>query len=170
MKAGVIFDLDETLIDTTAALNELQQQEWHDAESCLSKFRLYNGMKEVLSFLLDHRISIAVVSTSPSQYCRIILDHFGIAVNCIIGKDKDEKKPSPAPMIDAICQMGTDRQTTLSFGDKAKDIMSARAVGIPAVGCTWGVKDETELLAAMPDLIIKDPIQIIEVVKARFAL
>jgi phosphoglycolate phosphatase len=61
-------------------------------------------------------------------------------------------------------------RSTVSFGDKGSDVLAARAAGIFATGCTWGTKEKEKLLQAGPDMIIDDPIEIINVVRTRFAM
>jgi HAD superfamily hydrolase (TIGR01549 family) len=167
---GVIFDLDETLVDTTAALEELTQQRWDQAAGYISQFHLYEGIKEVFEFLREHDIKTAIVSTSPTTYCQSVLRYFDIACECVVGKFDTTKKPSPDPMILALDALGVPAENTISFGDKAKDIESAKRANVCSVACTWGSDEVEQLIAKQPDFIIHHPLEAIQIISHKFSL
>ncbi|HEY9006069.1 HAD family hydrolase [Ohtaekwangia sp.] len=169
---GIIFDLDETLVDTTAAIHALKNEDWEAAEKQIPKFSLYPGILELLAYLKVSAIKMAVVSTSPHQYCEKILTHFHISCGCIIGNDDCARKPSPEPMVQALERLALDKNKVIALGDKAKDIISAKRCGIATVGCLWGAQaGEIEKLAeAKPDFTVSNPLQIIPILRDFFHL
>jgi HAD superfamily hydrolase (TIGR01662 family) len=166
---SVIFDLDETLVDTTPAMMELKEENWKGAEHHISEFTLYEGVTELLEFLQAHDVRMAVVSTSPGEYCRMVLEHVGINCHCIIGKEEGNK-PSPAPLLKALESLKLSPEHSIVFGDKATDIEAAQNAGIPSVACTWGTLEIDKLLNAHPDFVISDPRDGIQVLSKRFML
>jgi phosphoglycolate phosphatase-like HAD superfamily hydrolase len=167
---GVIFDLDDTLVDTTPAKDALEQEDWHEAEKHVSEFRLYDGISEALTFIKDHEIKMAIVSTSPEFYCRHVLTHFGIACTSVIGKNQDEEKPSARPMIDALHLLGIPSMNAITFGDRVKDIQAGKNAAITTAACTWGSKEIDDLKLEGPDFVINSPTEIVEVLAKRFSL
>jgi phosphoglycolate phosphatase-like HAD superfamily hydrolase len=167
---GVIFDLDETLVDTTAASTALKEERWSEAESLIPKFTIYDGIREVLKFLNDAKIKFAVVSTSPHEYCRRVLQCADIECNCIVGKEDSEDKPSPEPIQKALQFLGTNGEGVISLGDRVKDIEASKKTGIVTVGCLWGSTEPDKLKAANPDHLIHHPLQAIPIFKAHFGI
>jgi HAD superfamily hydrolase (TIGR01662 family) len=166
---SVIFDLDETLVDTTSALKELKEEDWKGAEHHISEFTLYEGMTDLIEFLHAHDIRMAVVSTSPEEYCRMVLEQVGVKCQCVIGKENGDK-PSPEPLIKALESLKGSPDQAVVFGDKSTDIEGARNAGMQSVGCTWGTREIDKLLSAHPDFVISDPRDGIQVLSKRFML
>jgi len=167
---GVIFDLDETLVDTTAASGELKEEQWVEAEKKIAQFKIYDGIPELLKFLREHDIKLAVVSTSPHEYCRRVLHYSDIECDGIVGKEDSTDKPSAEPMHKALRMIACGNETVVSFGDRAKDIIASKAAGIVSVGCLWGSTEADKLKAAHPDHIITHPVEAIPLLKAYFGI
>jgi len=75
-------------------------------------------------------------------------------------------KPSPACLIVALQKAGKPPSKTVYVGDQATDILAAKSAGVLAVGAIWDVNaSEDDLKAAGADIIAKEPIEILDLVK-----
>jgi phosphoglycolate phosphatase-like HAD superfamily hydrolase len=168
---GVIFDLDQTIVDSSIAAALRKKRDWPKVYSQIPQFQIYNGFLNVLKFLSDYEIKMAVVTTSPRPYCEKVLTHFNIPCMHIVAyHDASPPKPHPAPMIKALDILGEQKNQVISFGDRAIDIQSSTKAGIVSVGCLWG-SDEKELLKReKPNYLIHKPIEIVNTCKSFFCL
>src|SRR6267154_2831994 len=157
---GVIFDLDQTLIDSKIAENERKNRNWKVVYSLIPKFKVYKGINEVIQFLKEREIQISIVSTSPRLYCEKTLSSWDLFSNHLIAyHDTIKKKPFPEPMFKALELMKKKSSEVISFGDRLIDLESSRSAQIKCVGCNWDSKDD--LHSFQPDFLIEKPIQMI---------
>lgn len=64
-------------------------------------------------------------------------------------------------MLKAIELLGCSSEETISFGDRAIDILSSNRAGIKSVACYWGTKEAGVLTNSGFNLKIHKPIEII---------
>lgn len=103
---------------------------------------LYPGVREGLEALVGHGCLLAVSSNKPGDWCRRIVEHFGLTprFRCVIGGgDTARLKPDPEQLlaVQARCDRGADR--TLMVGDNSTDLAAARRAGVPGVFVRWGI-------------------------------
>jgi phosphoglycolate phosphatase-like HAD superfamily hydrolase len=167
---GVIFDLDETLVDTTPAKKELENEDWEAAKAKIPEFKLYGGIRELLGFINDSGIKTAIVSTSPHEYCKAVLGYFNIECHCIVGKEDSRKKPHADPMILAIEMIALEKNNIISMGDREKDIISSKKTGLTTIGCLWGTTEPEKLKHAGPHFMAQRPQDVVEILKKYFKI
>ncbi|MFB0925764.1 MAG: HAD-IA family hydrolase, partial [Vicingaceae bacterium] len=137
-----IFDLDQTLVDSDIALELRAKGKWSEVYSSISDMTLFPHIKEIIEFLQNQNHSIAVVTSSPRNYCAKVLEHFGLEIENIVGyHDTKNKKPHPEPILKAISNAGVDKEYVISFGDNLNDVLASKSAGVKAVGCSWGLKN-----------------------------
>ena len=161
---NIIFDLDQTLVDSSLAEDQRKRRDWSAVYSLIPKFTLYEGMREVLDTIAHNNINVCIVTTSPGAYAKRVLNHFGIQHNHLIDYFAvSQRKPHPESFHQAVKLLRCDCSAVYSFGDRAIDIQAAKAANVKGVACTWGT-DELELLKqSNPDYTISDPKQILEI-------
>ncbi|MCK9903237.1 HAD-IA family hydrolase [Frankia sp. Cpl3] len=125
---------------------------------------LFDGVRELLTGLLDRGIRLAVATGKSGPRARDLLAQLGI-LDCferVIGSD-EVARPKPAPDIIqlALETLGAGPADAMMIGDAVTDIQSARGAGVRAVAAVWGQVDESELLAAAPDWVIWSPMQLL---------
>lgn len=157
---SIIFDLDLTLVDSTIAEEARSRRNWQLVYSLIPRFSLYPGMENVFQYIRSNEIKVAIVSTAPSVYVQRVVNYFNIPVNTIIGYHDAPRKPSPAGMHLAMQRLNSVPSETISFGDRAIDILASKNAGIYSVACIWGTKERQQLLSSMPDNVINTPIEI----------
>jgi phosphoglycolate phosphatase-like HAD superfamily hydrolase len=155
MKA-VIFDLDQTLVDSRIAEDARRRRAWGSVYPLIPQFGVYPGVDELLASLKGHA-RLAVVTSSPSSYCNRVTSwrrwQFDVAV-CY--HDSTMHKPHPEPLLVALRNLGVPASGVVSVGDHPDDVAASRAAGIVCVGAFWGTSDRAGLLAAGPNFACED--------------
>lgn len=164
MKKGIIFDLDQTLVDSS--ISEIYRgKNWKKANELISNFTLYEGFEAVFDFIRQNRIKVAVVSTSISNYVNNVLNHFSIPYDVVIAyHDVYCKKPDPEAFINALKIMELSPKDVISFGDRGIDIQASYSANVDCVACLWGTKEKESLLRMKPTFVIESPIEIISII------
>lgn len=69
-------------------------------------------------------------------------------------------KPAPDPVLLALEMLGTTAETAMMVGDSIYDLGAGRAAGVRTAAVTWGFTELPALLAAGPDLVLRDPAEL----------
>lgn len=163
MISYLIFDLDQTLVDTSALELLRKRRQWSDVYGLIHKTTLYDGILELLNFLNEKGIFFAVLTSSPSSYCNKILNYHNINADKVIGyHDVKRVKPSPEGIIKIINSLPYKKNQIMHIGDQANDVIASKNAGIISVAALWGNLDNRSILDSEPDYIASNPIQIIE--------
>lgn len=152
---AVIFDLDQTLIDSSAAEPYRKARNWPRVYGMIPHLSPYEGIPSLIKLLNSNQIPTAIVTSSPKSYCDKVVSHWKWEVSTTVGYHcATYQKPHPAPILLAIQKLGmTPSKDIISIGDHSKDIKASKAAGIYTIGCTWGIIDKDELVASEPDQI-----------------
>ncbi|UOQ43392.1 HAD family hydrolase [Halobacillus salinarum] len=147
MLKGIIFDLDETLVDSTALKNFRDRRDWNSCYSSLNSSYLYKGTNDLLEFCKEKGVKIGIVTMAPRKYAYKILKFHHINYDCLIAyHDVTKRKPHSEPMIKCLEALKLKANEVISFGDDLKDLSSSLNAGIKAFGVSWGVQDRNTLL------------------------
>ncbi len=142
MIRNIIFDLDQTLADTSSAELLRKQGNWQAVYKLIPTFSMYPSMDNILKLVKDSFIGIAVVSSSPSGYCQRVLNQIGIEPNALVCyHDTVYHKPHPEPMLLALKKLKANFSTTVSVGDNVNDIISSNMADIYSIWAKWGVTE-----------------------------
>ena len=162
MVTGLIFDLDNTLVDTSIALTARKMRVWQEVYSLIPRFTLYEGIRELCESIKDKNYKTCIVTTSPKRYAEKVVKYFDLPFPNIVGYHDARIKPSPAAMYMALQLMNTQPHETISFGDKGDDILSSNRAGIPSAACQWGCLDTSELMSVPSTYCFKTPVEVAE--------
>jgi HAD superfamily hydrolase (TIGR01509 family) len=69
-------------------------------------------------------------------------------------------KPAPDPVLLALEMLGQTPETAMMVGDSIYDLGAGRAAGVRTAAVTWGFSALPALLAAGPDLVLRDPAEL----------
>jgi phosphoglycolate phosphatase len=133
---------------------------------CADLTRLYPGVPETLEKLAGEK-KLAVLSNKLQRLTVKTLELLGIArfFAAIRGGGTElPLKPSPAPLLALIQELGAVPARTLMVGDKPADIAAARGAGSPVAVVTYGYGDLPSLTAASPDFLLQEFSQLAEIV------
>ncbi len=146
---GILFDLDQTLIDSRLAESHRSNRVWPQVYRLIPQFTKYEGLAELLELLIERDIPLGIVTSSPKSYCTKVIEHHQIQVNKLVCyHDTQRKKPHPEPILKGIELLGLPADEVWAIGDHVKDIQAAEAAGAHAVAVSWGAADADALKAA----------------------
>ena len=116
---------------------------------CFDKTHVYPGILEVLEWMVQQKIQIAVLSNKPHEFVVQIVERLfaGIPFAVVLGnRAQFPTKPDPSQGNYAISQMNAQKEDCLFVGDSGVDMQTANNLGVPGVGVTWGFREEQELI------------------------
>lgn len=131
----------------------------HYMQHNLDTTQPYPGIMQLLEQLKAEGKSIAVVSNKFYAATRELCRHFfGDLVPVAIGEREDiRKKPAPDTVIEALRELGVDKEGAVYIGDSDVDIMTAKNSGMPCVSVLWGFRDKEFLLEHGATTLISQP-------------
>lgn len=131
----------------------------HYMQHNLDTTQPYPGIMQLLEQLKADGKNIAVVSNKFYAATRELCRHFfGDLVPVAIGEREDiRKKPAPDTVIEALRELGVDKEGAVYIGDSDVDIMTAKNSGMPCVSVLWGFRDKEFLLEHGATTLISQP-------------
>lgn len=131
----------------------------HYMQHNLDTTQPYPGIMQLLEQLKAEGKNIAVVSNKFYAATRELCRHFfGDLVPVAIGEREDiRKKPAPDTVIEALRELGVDKEGAIYIGDSDVDIMTAKNSGMPCVSVLWGFRDKEFLLEHGATTLILKP-------------
>jgi phosphoglycolate phosphatase len=106
---------------------------------------LFDGVETMLQALENAGTTWGIVTNKPEYLGRLILPQLGWEQRCavLIGGDTlAERKPHPLPLEVAAQRINTAAGACVYVGDDERDIIAARAAGMPSVAVLWGYRPE----------------------------
>jgi HAD superfamily hydrolase (TIGR01549 family) len=142
---AVVFDLDETLVLTSALEPLRRKRRWAEVYSAFSRTELPVGTLEFLK-RISHKAQLGVVTKAPRSYAEKLLAFHQINVPVIAAyHDVKRVKPSPDALLLASHKLGIDPSRCIYVGDDENDVRAARSAGFAPVGVSWGARTDIGL-------------------------
>jgi pyrophosphatase PpaX len=122
--------------------------------------RGYDGIEEVLDALKAAGRRTGIVTSKSRDTTAMAFravgldDRFDVVVTAT---DTSEHKPSPAPLLLCLRQLGATADGSIYIGDSPFDIQAGTAAGMATAAVAWGVFGREALLAAGPDFWLDEP-------------
>lgn len=120
----------------------------------------FAGVEELLQALEASGAPWGIVTNKPEYLAREILPQLGWQSRCAVlvgGDSLAERKPHPLPLLHAAGAIGVPPAACAYVGDDERDIVAARAAGMPSVVALWGYRlDEDDPLAWQGDVMVED--------------
>ena len=121
----------------------------------------FDGVEAMLAKLEAAGTRWGIVTNKPEGLARRILPQLGWQDRCavLIGGDTlAERKPHPLPLLHAAEAIGLAPSACVYVGDDARDILAARAAGMPSIVALWGYRvDDDDPVAWQGDVMHTDP-------------
>jgi len=169
--AVVIFDLDLTLVDSRSVLKYQQSGKWRSVFAKIPEITPYEGISELLSKLHSCAIPIAIVTSSPDQYCKAIARHQGWHIDVVIGyHNTTRRKPHPDPINLALQYANITPEDAVHIGDRPEDTKAAKAAGVFSIGAIWGTLDAAMLSGSEPELLCRTVADLVDYLNRRFKI
>ena len=150
-------------------IEECRQQFEIDYAECWDQnTRPYDGIPELLNELQIRKLKMAALSNKPHTFTVQFVNHLlkDWDFEVVFGQREGiPRKPDPAGMIEISKKMGVPTEAFLYLGDTATDMKTAKEAGCFAVGVLWGFRPEKELVDNGAQAIIKQPLDLISLLK-----
>ena len=136
-------------------------------EHCQIKTCAYEGIMSLLSCLYEKRYAMAIVSNkNHAAVCELNDIYFKEYIKVAIGqKDGIRKKPAPDTVIQALKELGKEKETAIYVGDSEVDFATAENTGMDCVLVTWGFRTVEELAEFSPTAFINRPEELLGVLE-----
>lgn len=122
---------------------------------------VFEGVEAMLAALENAGCAWGIVTNKPEYLARQLVPLLGWEQRCavLIGGDTlKTRKPDPLPLLVAAERIGIAPADCIYVGDDERDIIAARAAGMPSVVALWGYRlDEDDPIAWQGDVMIEDP-------------
>ncbi len=126
--------------------------------------RLFDGVATLLDVLDKAGSRWGIVTNKPEYLAKLILPQLGWEQRCavLIGGDSlAERKPHPLPLQVAAQRIDIAPGRCVYVGDDERDIVAARAAGMPSVAALWGYRlDDDDPLAWQAEQMCETPQQL----------
>lgn len=134
-------------LDEAAREARLQPFLDHYAGTVEDSPRAYAGIPEVLDWIEASGSRWGIVTNKPEALARRVVACMGWSTRTAIlvgGDTLPVKKPDPGTLLHACRVLGFEPATTVYVGDDERDVLAARAAGMPCVAVTWGYREAHE--------------------------
>ena len=150
----IIFDFDQTLVDTSPVEALRAARQWRDVMAQAPKLLVYDGIGELLAQLQRNGRKLAIVTKSPDMVPKAFIKQHKWPIDIVIGYHQVRKrKPDPEGLLLAMHQAGASAKETFHVGDQPEDTEASRAAQVGAIGSAWGIANKAALEASKPDRI-----------------
>ena len=136
-------------------------------EHCQNKTCAYEGIMPLLNCLYEKGYAMAIVSNkNHAAVCELNDIYFKEYITVAIGqKDGIRKKPAPDTVIQALKELGKDKEKTIYVGDSEVDFATAKNSEMDCVLVTWGFRKVEELAEFSPTAFIDKPEELLGVLE-----
>ena len=127
---------------------------------------LFNNVRNVLEFLKDNGIKLAVCTNKMERLSNILLEKLNVLhmFDYLVGGDSLSKsKPDPYPLLNICEKLNTEISDSIMIGDSVTDLNAGKGAGMPVVLVSYGYTDNKDIYNKA-DLVINDFSQLKELV------
>lgn len=132
---AVLFDLDDTLVETAAIKPLRYQRRWSEVYASYHLTSVEPGVRRLLA-KLDGRARTGVVTMAQRRYAETILSYHAIDVPILVAYGdvpRREMKPHPRPILLAAGMVGARPERVVYIGDEPRDVVAATRAGVTAI-------------------------------------
>lgn len=156
-----LFDLDMTLVDSSALAQMRRLQMWENVRQNMNLIRPFPAQgraapHELPALLRAEGQPVGVVTSSPEWYAQAVLAQFRIPYDVLVSYgDTQNHKPDPEPLQEALRRLGIAASPqVLYIGDDVGDIEAAYHAGLTSIAVRWGPTSIFELSSSAPDIFM----------------
>lgn len=106
-----------------------------------------------------------VVTSKPHVYARRIVEHFGLSglFEEVYGSELSGENADKTDLLrEVLAREAVRPEDACMIGDRALDVLAARAHGVEAIAVLWGYGSKEELAAAAPDRVVASMLELCE--------
>src|SRR5882724_12441684 len=122
--------------------------------------RVYDGVPAMLDNVSTAAAATFVATSKPRLYAERIVQHFGLSHHFrnVYGPELDGRFDDKAALLaHLLASEGVREGAAVMIGDRAADVIAAKANGLRSIGVLWGYGSAQELSAAGADHIFQTP-------------
>lgn len=120
---------------------------------------LHPGIEDLIQFLKQHDITLAVFTGKGRLTTEITLEAVGISRYfdlVVSGNDVTDHKPNPEGILRVLEAFSLRPEQALMVGDALADIKASRSAGVRVAAVLWDSYDRERVLRAGPDFVFHD--------------
>ena len=134
----LIFDLDDTLIDTSPIANLRDQRQWRDIDASLNLCKPYEQVVDILNTARAAGLKVCVVTNSPANYAKKVLEYFNISIDYLVAYyDVQNPKPSPDGILLTLNHYQINPVEAVYLGDSEPDLLAAKSANVEFFAVDW---------------------------------
>jgi HAD superfamily hydrolase (TIGR01549 family) len=169
---AIVFDLDETLLDTSMLREDRAPGRRDRLAGRLDEVRTYEHQESALQACeLPARVKalgmqVGVLTHGPRWYAERLLEAFEIPFDALItGSDGYPRKPDPTSLRAIAAELGVAAEECMMVGDDAADVGAGQNAGALSVGVAWSARAPEEWRRCWPDVAVARPDRVIEAIE-----
>jgi HAD superfamily hydrolase (TIGR01549 family) len=174
---AVIFDLDDTLLDSSALQQAREARDWRAVLGRLDEVHEFDTAEgeprvaELPAIVRARGLSVGVLTQSPRPYAIELLRVHGITAEAIVtGSDGYPPKPDPTGLKAVLAELAVDAADALLVGDDGVGFQAAAAAGAGSVGVAWSADPQPDWRHSWPDVAVCRPSRLVELLDAEHGL
>ncbi len=167
---AIIFDLDETLLDTSMLQEDRTHRRWRQVAGRLDEVQSYTDARsqtqaaDLPARVKELGFQVGVLTHSPRWYAQRLLGAFDIPYDALItGSDGYSPKPDPSSLRAIAAELNVAVEDCIMVGDDAADIGAAQNAGAVSIGVAWSRRAPESWRRRWPDFAIARPDRLIDV-------
>jgi phosphoglycolate phosphatase-like HAD superfamily hydrolase len=137
MSRFVLFDLDNTLVDSLHLKTLRDQRRWSEVYQRVHTITTFGGIADLWNDLRAHDYHVGIVTHSPRTYAKRVLDHIGLAPDLLVAYHDLKGNRKPSPFGYRQCSAGRPPNRGIAIGDERNDLLAADAFGCAGVFAGW---------------------------------
>ena len=126
----------------------------------------FEGIEALLSAIEDAGSRWGIVTNKPEALARALMPLLGWERRCAVlvgGDTLPVRKPDPAPLLHAARAQGLGPSDCAYVGDDERDIVAARAAGMPSIAALWGYRlDSDDPLSWQASAVAETPADLLD--------
>jgi len=141
----------------------------HYRKNWKAKTQFYDGMPELIKFLMDREFRLGVLSNKPQEFVLSLagefLNHGQQIFDPVWGQQSEfPVKPHPDGAL-SIARAWSVSPGQIGFmGDSDVDMQTAKNAGMLALGAAWGFRSIEELERSGADVVLHHPLDLIHLI------
>jgi len=155
------------ILESLAAMDEAARKKaeavlLRHEEIAADSSRLNPGCEDLLNWLSEMRIAVAVITRNSRSSAETVFRRHGLKIDVSITREDGPFKPSPVSLELACQRLGVVRGETWMVGDGQYDVEAALAAGIRSV---WISHQKSRPFTTEPWLAVADLIELLDIMK-----
>lgn len=169
MAGTFLFDLDMTLVESSALAQLRTYQLWSQVKANMNLIRPFPPQGQLVPHDLPAKLKgaghrVGIVTSSPRWYADQVLNQFRIPFDALVAYDDTQShKPDPEPLVEVLKRLGVAPSPSVFYiGDDVGDFEASYHAGLTSIGVKWGPASVFELASTAPDIFIDQPSTLLE--------